>query len=197
MWNSKFSLYLKPSESWLFQMYLSEHFAFSLQVHGWFLDVLKIEWEADPLVIRLKDGSSGTSSQFESLRQTDTLSTFKTGIKTLLFNEVYSESVLGYTNTSLLCYWMFTATGCCCSLSHLIIAVQTTILTINAKRYFNFSLIFWSLPLFCFIYIILFSAPQWGLIFYVLAITCLMSLSSISDWYISHIYKQICDSRRT
>ncbi|MEQ2253115.1 hypothetical protein ILYODFUR_028850 [Ilyodon furcidens] len=34
-------------------MFLTEHFVLRLQVYWWFLESLEVEWEADPLVIRL------------------------------------------------------------------------------------------------------------------------------------------------
>ena len=52
-------------------MFLTEHFALRLQVCCWFLESLKVEWEADPLAIRLL--SCGTNSQFWSVRQTPSL----------------------------------------------------------------------------------------------------------------------------
>uniref|UniRef100_A0A3Q2QNL2 B30.2/SPRY domain-containing protein n=1 Tax=Fundulus heteroclitus TaxID=8078 RepID=A0A3Q2QNL2_FUNHE len=52
-------------------MFLTEHFALRLQVCWWFLESLKVEWEADPLAIRLL--SCGTNSQFWSVRQTPRL----------------------------------------------------------------------------------------------------------------------------
>uniref|UniRef100_A0A3Q2PEX1 Ig-like domain-containing protein n=1 Tax=Fundulus heteroclitus TaxID=8078 RepID=A0A3Q2PEX1_FUNHE len=42
-------------------MFLTEHFAFRLQVYWWFLESLKVEWEADPLAIRLLSSKVGTA----------------------------------------------------------------------------------------------------------------------------------------
>ena len=64
----------------MLDIFSTEHFALKLQVYLWFPEFLKVEWEAEPSVVRPLSVEPAASLGSEA----DTLSTFKIRLKTFL-----------------------------------------------------------------------------------------------------------------
>ena len=69
----------------LLDIFQTEHFALRLQVYLWFPEFLKVEWEAEPSVIRYLSWLNQLPVYVR-----DTLSTFKIRLKTFLFEKAHS-----------------------------------------------------------------------------------------------------------